>query len=268
MKGAVSDFAPDMVLIPHPADTHTDHSATYAFAMYALEQLEQVTSGQCRVMCYVVHSGLDWPDPWAYRPDHPLTPPGRAQPAIVWTSVPLSAGAQEAKYRALKQYAGQLTFSASFLRSLVRTNELFAEVPGFNLTECAESAAQCAPLGQPAGSPVRETARLFRPGGEIKSTVVSRVHGGLLVTVDLAGRRSDSLQYQLTVAPSVPADPVASIVHPLRYGPVHTGDRSKQVRFLLSPEQLGDIGARALFEVVTMRGSRVLDRSGWFRVIM
>lgn len=273
LKDVASEFAPDLVLIPHPSDTHTDHSATYAFAIYALEQLESVASGDCRVMCYIVHSGLRWPETWAYRPDHSLTPPpGRSQPATVWISVPLSPDDQEAKYGALEQHASQLDLGGWFLNSFVRTNELFATVPGFHLADPAESSLLIPLDGSLVDSPVNDVARLLVPGGEIRATVVSRVLDGVLVTVDLAGRRRDSLDYLLKVAPTLPfaarepAVSAASIINPLVYTPSDACGRPDQVEFRLSEEDLDSIGRRALFEVVTVRNGRILDRSGWFRV--
>jgi len=34
-----ADYMPDLVLVPHPLDAHSDHWATYALAVYAIEQL-------------------------------------------------------------------------------------------------------------------------------------------------------------------------------------------------------------------------------------
>ena len=130
----IQGFWPDVILLPHPADTHDDHWATYAWWLYALERMDYVSATGAEVVCYMVHSGLDWPAPWGYQPDEQLRPPeGRAQPAMMWMRVDLEEEERVAKLRALEQHRSQMGLSGPFLKSFVRANELFCLVPGFDV---------------------------------------------------------------------------------------------------------------------------------------
>jgi LmbE family N-acetylglucosaminyl deacetylase len=235
----IQGFWPDVILLPHPADTHDDHWATYAWWLYALERMDYVSATGAEVVCYMVHSGLDWPAPWGYQPDEQLRPPeGRAQPAMMWMRVDLEEEERVAKLRALEQHRSQMGLSGPFLKSFVRANELFCLVPGFDVVgDGADGGAR--PIAGPGGSggggalepgPVHGFPRVFPPGGEIRSTVVSRADEGLLVTMELGWRPSASIDYQLRVAPCSGHGKEGSIVDPLVYRPFWPEGLARAVR--------------------------------------
>ena len=114
--------------------------------------MDYVSATGAEVVCYMVHSGLDWPAPWGYQPDEQLRPPeGRAQPAMMWMRVDLEEEERVAKLRALEQHRSQMGLSGPFLKSFVRANELFCLVPGFDVVgDGADGGAR--PIAGPGGS--------------------------------------------------------------------------------------------------------------------
>lgn len=121
---------PTTILASAPVDGHADHWATYNFVVYACEDLHErglLTSGQPRVLWYVVHRG-EWPYPKGLRPDMELWPPrGLGIEDVPWLSYRLSRDAVLAKADAIRKYRSQMLIMARYLLSFARTTELFAE---------------------------------------------------------------------------------------------------------------------------------------------
>ncbi len=131
--GAMRDFRPTTVLTTHPADTHPDHWAAYAYARAALEALRLDMSTHAwaqdtRLLTFLVHHGA-WPTPHGYHPDLGLTPPADLLHGDThWMQSALDEPTRAAKTRALSRYASQLATTPQFLRAFLRRNELFGEV--------------------------------------------------------------------------------------------------------------------------------------------
>lgn len=131
--GAMRDFRPTLVLTTHPADTHPDHWAAYAYARAALESLRLDASTHAwaqhaRLLTFLVHHGA-WPVPHGYHPDAVLTPPADLLHLDThWMQSALDEQSQTRKTRALSRYASQLATTPQFLRGFLRRNELFGEV--------------------------------------------------------------------------------------------------------------------------------------------
>ncbi len=125
-------FRPTLVLTTHPADTHVDHWAAYAYAQAALQVLAQDKSAawarKSGVMGFLIHHGV-WPLPHGLHPQARLVPPqAQMQQNTEWRSLNLSASVEEQKRRALEEYGSQLLFTPHYLRAFVRRNELFGAV--------------------------------------------------------------------------------------------------------------------------------------------
>ncbi|MEA4883152.1 MAG: PIG-L family deacetylase [Clostridia bacterium] len=262
----LADYMPDLVVIPHPNDAHADHQATYAFAMLAMEQLDYVERTGAKAVSYIVHSGPGWPQLWGYQPGLPLDPPpGRDLPRTVWIRTELTEDAEAAKLRALKEYKSQLVMMPSFLRSFIRTNELFAPTPMLDVACCQDGAQTYDEEYAAEVGPTLQHSRLLRPSGEIISVLADRTDEGVTVTATLAWRPSSSITYRLRMTPSASSGEPGSTIDLLTYGVVSAGGWSRpwEVVFLVPQHDLDRLGAKALFEVATLRHSVVVDRSGW-----
>jgi LmbE family N-acetylglucosaminyl deacetylase len=270
----LAEYMPDMVLVPHPNDTHSDHWATYALTMYTIEQLSYVELTGASVLAYMLHTGPDWPQPWGYRPDLPLDPPrGRDSPPTAWISAELTEDAIAAKLKALEKYRSQLSGLSAFLKSFIRTNESFCSVPVLDLAPpqvFGRTHKNDAPSTRPDPSPFR----VLPPSGEIRSVVANRTDDGVAVTAVLAWRPSPSVTYRLQIVSCDPAPELSGLLYGQRLRPTakeltyETTPSSGQRRpweavFLIPQHDLESLGPKALIEVVTIRRGLVLDRSGW-----
>ena len=126
------EFHPTKVFLPHPGDYMPDHRALYLFARVALWDLEWEMTPT--VYPYLVHFQR-WPKPRGYRPAEPLTPPAVLKPQISWQSYPLPRRAIDRKRVALKAHRTQYGYSARYLLSFVRPNELFGDFPAISLRQ-------------------------------------------------------------------------------------------------------------------------------------
>jgi LmbE family N-acetylglucosaminyl deacetylase len=263
-------YMPDLILLPHPSDTHDDHHATYALSSFAIQHLNYVELTGAKVLCYIVHSGPRWPAPWAYQPNQPLDPPPwHEEPAIIWHRVELSHEAKDAKLQALRKYSSQLLLMPSFLKSFIRTNELLAQVPMTDLSTDHDGAQALEHDGGEAG-PTLQHLRLFQPSGEITSVVASREDEGVSITATLAWRPSSSITYRLNIFGVNPSSNSEPVVDLFTYDITPAGGQFEQreVSFVVPQDDLEHIGAKALFEVVTLRRNRVIDRSGWILLFL
>lgn len=263
-------YMPDLILVPHPNDTHDDHHATYALSIFAIQHLDYVELTGAKVLCYIVHSGPKWPAPWAYQPNQPLDPPPWCEePAIIWHRVELPHGARDAKLQALRKYSSQLLLMPSFLKSFIRTNELLAQVPVIDLSADHDS-AQALEHDDGEAGPSLQHLRLFQPSGEITSVVASQEDEGVSITATLAWRPSSSITYRLNVVAVSPLADLEPTVDLFTYDITPVGGRSErwEVSFVVPQDDLEHIGAKAVFEVLTLRRNRIIDRSGWILLFL
>jgi LmbE family N-acetylglucosaminyl deacetylase len=129
-------WRPTVILTTHPEDTHPDHWSAYSYTQAALEILRQSEDAQIRMLArrvrlrtFLVHHGT-WPVPHGYFPNAELAPPASLKGSGTrWLIEPLSKYARATKNNALECYVSQLVFTPRYLRSFVRKNELFGEVP-------------------------------------------------------------------------------------------------------------------------------------------
>lgn len=124
VERVIARFDPNVIVFPHPADTHSDHQHAGYFV------IEAVTSLQARrrlppttmLLSYVVH----YPT-WPLRrgPDKDVCQPDPRIAETRWTSFELSTEDLDAKTAALDAHRTQLAVMGGFLRSFLCRNELF-----------------------------------------------------------------------------------------------------------------------------------------------
>ena len=125
LEQIMNDFHPNIILYPDSEDKHPDHWATGNFVRYAA--LETNYSGMNYT--YLVHSGSKWPSPLLFTPKLSLLPPSNLDTSEQWLVFPLNQTEIDTKYKAIDSYQSQLTGSCGYLKSFVRSNELFAVDP-------------------------------------------------------------------------------------------------------------------------------------------
>jgi LmbE family N-acetylglucosaminyl deacetylase len=204
---------PTDILVTHPGDDHPDHNAAPAFAQAALRECEARGGGsewmsKARVRYYIVHRG-DWPLPQGRHPERPLLPPpGLVTRDARWNVYHTTDAGQAAKVRALERYVSQTQISGRFLRSFIRTNELFVDLPTPEVggtTGQVASAAGLTSAGGHGGS--CETAsggaygdslvRYVEPGADLTGLAVDVDGDALRVRLTTRGPVSSRLRYRL-----------------------------------------------------------------------
>lgn len=207
IMGVIADWQPTHVITTHPADTHPDHWAAYAYAGAALEalRLRPATASwarQTRLVTFLVHRGL-WPAPHGYNPDAALAPPADLKDeGTAWRQLALSTKARAAKEAALECYTSQLAFTPQYLRGFLRRNELYGEIP-----VCETTAAQPAVMPHSSGGmmlldPVHDSLmHEVLPGSDVRS-VALRIGTASAVpwTIEVTLARAPTLRIHYRVA--------------------------------------------------------------------
>ncbi|MHB1461786.1 MAG: PIG-L deacetylase family protein [Armatimonadota bacterium] len=187
------EYKPNKVFVVMPGDDHSDHAGTTMFVTAALARLVKEKApftSDCRLFGYMVHFG-DWPYPQGYRPERYSAPPSALMDiGYKWYKLPLSSEEVATKNQALGQYKSQLQLCERFLRSFVRTNEQFAQLP---LTITASRPVMCK-------EPINEDLMpMLQPGADIKSVSFYRNKNDLDVTLYLKERASKGARYRCVV---------------------------------------------------------------------
>jgi len=107
---------PDMVLLPSPLDTHSDHKFAGVFALDALF----ATGYRGKICHWIVHADYDWPKWWGSQ----LLPPAGTK-GYGWLRFPLRPDDLKAKTEAVKTYKTQLLVMEFFLKLFLRKNEIY-----------------------------------------------------------------------------------------------------------------------------------------------
>ena len=129
----LGEFRPTVLLLPHPSDSHLDHSHAAYFVLHAMHTLQVAGTlpADLRVLVYLVHCAYpEWPAP-AEASVPMLPPPARRVPETSWHAITLTDGELAAKRTALARYRTQLEVMEGFLRRFLKPTELFGEItPG------------------------------------------------------------------------------------------------------------------------------------------
>jgi len=142
LKAIIKKERPDRIYLPHPSDVHSDHWATYAFTLCALEQLKAEDAAfkhldERSLLTYLVHLSR-WPWPNGLQLEKQLVVP-RALGAnsTRWLKVTLTPQQARKKYEAILKYRSQTKFIKEHLLSFARRNELFGIVPAITVHKLA-----------------------------------------------------------------------------------------------------------------------------------
>lgn len=122
LTGIVGWFRPSITYIPHQEDAHSDHQASFLFAMAALSKLEPQDYPDIRL--YLVHAA-GWPYPERLIPAIALDIPDSVEDQS-WQRFELSEEVVKKKLAAVRAYSSQCWISGRFLAGFVRCNELYA----------------------------------------------------------------------------------------------------------------------------------------------
>ena len=128
LKEGLANLKPTAVILPSRYDDHPVHAAVCSLSWAALVQgvAEGALPQMPVVLEALIHYG-EFPRPQGFHPDLQLLPPLDLLTVARWWCFPLPRELRERKRQALLQYRTQLPLSGRFLKSFVRTNELFAE---------------------------------------------------------------------------------------------------------------------------------------------
>jgi LmbE family N-acetylglucosaminyl deacetylase len=119
----INDFKPTIILYPDGWDEHSDHWATNAFVTYSTAE----TNYTGQKYTYMVHGGRNWPSPPYFLPPLNLVPqPELKNLDVTWLVVPLNLEEEKAKEEAVDSYQIPLFLTKGYLKSFIRSNELFA----------------------------------------------------------------------------------------------------------------------------------------------
>jgi len=124
LERVIARFEPNVIVFPHPADTHTDHRHAAFFVVEAVTALQAAhrLPPTTTLLAYVIH----YPS-WPLRrgPEKDVCQPDARIGETVWTSYELSVPELDAKRAALDAHQTQLAVMGGFLRAFLCRNEIF-----------------------------------------------------------------------------------------------------------------------------------------------
>jgi len=126
LKTIFREFKPTKIFVSHPGDHHPDHRSLYLFTQVAIWDLEKEMKPT--VYSYLIHY-KHWPKPRGYHPSESLRPPQLFKEKIPWQTLSLKPEEIERKHIAVKKHRSQYNYSARYLLSFIRSNELFGDFP-------------------------------------------------------------------------------------------------------------------------------------------
>lgn len=284
IKGLIRCAQPTHLVIPHPRDAHGDHTATFCFAMHALEELcEEGMALETCILAYLIHRGV-WPVPRGFDPYLELHPPASfAELGDRWVFFTPSAPSLSSKHKAVLRYRSQLSLLPRFLLSFVRRNELFSLYAPHIVrsvqagTVMIDGSAHEWPHGVGhLPDPVRDTVtRNVNRGGDIRSIAVCADAGHLYLRFHMYGKLSDEVACIVRIA-GCSADRHKmdlSLVIPdrVRMRSGHQWVSSQQVvcrgsgrvMEVAVPRSLIGDATRVIFGAETRYRRILVDRTGW-----
>lgn len=125
LKDIIQNFQPDLIIAPHPRDTHSDHHATYLYLEKVLNELTIKPS----VFTYLVHYSR-FPPNKNLALNQFLYPPKKLYTQEGWYSFNLNSDQINLKLEAVKQNFSQKEFGRVYdlLQSFVKQNEIFEKL--------------------------------------------------------------------------------------------------------------------------------------------
>jgi LmbE family N-acetylglucosaminyl deacetylase len=130
LRSLVLDYRPDLIVLPHPADQHSDHAAASTFTIRVIATIRLTDSAyRPRMWAYLVHYGkyplMDGVD----RSLGFFPPADLVTSQNTWGSLTLTSQQVQGKSAAIKDYPTQVLLLGNFLPEFTRINELFMILP-------------------------------------------------------------------------------------------------------------------------------------------
>ena len=205
LEQVMSDFRPDVIVLPHPNDDNADHRAVSNFSQMAADLVEQADpTYQPQLWGYLVHYGY-YPQPRRVRPGIPLLPPAPLSQDD-WARIDLSPEQAQAKAHALGAYTSQLRlpWMKGFLSTFARTNEVFARVESLDLAALGYSSlleGEGKVMNWPSlPEPAEETTRrLVLGSADLVGVRVGRLGSYVWLTAETRSPLFAGLSYRITV---------------------------------------------------------------------
>jgi glycosyltransferase involved in cell wall biosynthesis/LmbE family N-acetylglucosaminyl deacetylase len=257
----IDELEPDIIVVPHPEDTHLDHRAAGNFARFAVAgYLAQGGHKLPRVLTYLVHYEA-YPVLRVANTNAIMLPPAPlAHRGEGWVTLALTGPERHNKLDALRTYVSQEWMTGRFLRSFARANEIFYELPVVEmpyLGRLDEEAFEMDPsLDYAITEPSRERlGRLVLAGADLVSWRVMRMGSILYLGAETRGPTSQKLDCRILI--KVPGGDTLLVSRP----DVFTLLAGNQFGTFLD---LGDLGNPSIigFSAETWQGI-MLDQTAW-----
>jgi len=266
---------PTVILVSHPADHNPDHRALYLFtrvALFALPPAERPA-----LLPYLVHYPR-WPAPRGWHDELPLAPPAPLADQVRWERTAVPPAARARTRTALGAHRTQMRYSADYLLSFVRANELFGDFPDLPLGGHGAAQDMTAPVGtrEPPDQLTDAERSQFvglawrsasvEDGRLVLSTHLSRPLGRAVeVAVYVFGQRADrsfAAMPKLRVELGVVRTAVFDQDRPLPAGTATVTRRARELDVSVSLGALGD-PERVLVSGRTSLAELPLDTMPW-----
>jgi LmbE family N-acetylglucosaminyl deacetylase/glycosyltransferase involved in cell wall biosynthesis len=205
VQNIIADFLPDLIVIPHPNDDHSDHRAAGNFTRMGVSLVQdKIPYFNPQILGYLIHYG-QFPQPRGYHLHQPLLPPlPLSGEQNSWFRYDLSFEEVQAKLAAIHKYPTQMRLLGKYLASFARKNELFVSISAASLAPIEYTSL---PLREEG---VKETPLLFEPasvntqnmivaGADLIGWKVVRLGNQLVLSVETRGNRIPSLNYRIFV---------------------------------------------------------------------
>ncbi len=126
LRRLVSDYRPDLVVLPHPADQHSDHAATSIFTTNAVAAVRTYDpTYKPMLWAYLVHYG-EYPVMGDVDRSMGFFPPSELiTENDSWGVLALTTRQVQEKSAAIEEYPTQTLLLGKFLPEFTRPNELF-----------------------------------------------------------------------------------------------------------------------------------------------
>jgi LmbE family N-acetylglucosaminyl deacetylase len=130
LTSILEHFQPEVILLPHPEDTNSDHNAVSDFARFAIAGfLDSSEQQPPMILTYLIHYEA-YPVPRGNNTSKVLLPPAPlADGGADWFSYSLTEQERSNKRDALRAYFSQLRLMPNYLKSFARANEIFLDLP-------------------------------------------------------------------------------------------------------------------------------------------
>jgi len=202
---------PTVVILPSRYDDHPIHAIVCGIGWTALLRLvsERRLFQMPRVFEVLIHYG-EFPRPQGFNPSLELLPPSDLLLTARWYYLPLSKEMRQRKWQALNCYHTQkLPLTWRFLKSFVRSNEIFAEP--LPLTTQPDRTGE--PRSLLSGLDIAQVR--VEPMKMLPLVPTSQTHQKR-VFVQLRGNSNSHLRYGIRIAHST--SPTSVLLTPLRRG--------------------------------------------------